>query len=403
MFLGAVTSNIGTWIETVTVGIYLQSQTDDARYVAAGAAAAYIPHALMGFVSGSVADRFDRRKILIFNNICAGTIATFLALSIEKNIASPALVISCVFLTGFLNAMSFPTWQAFLSDIVPHDKVPGALSLMFAQWNLGRIVGPAIAAVLLAGEHYTIALGANAISFFIVATVVLLVRTAHYQQQAVVPEAEKVSSSLTAGWRYLFSEASGMRSSFFVYTAAIFFSSPFIALIPNIADDVFGSRSLGTSLLTTFQGIGAVIIAVTMTTLHIKFGATRTQQAFIAGLPLVLILFAISPNIVWATPIALLYGATYLGTLTSTTLACQLAAPPNLKGRISAAYMATLGLLFPISSMAAGFLVSSFGAREYFAGTSICLAIVICFSGALTKSYKLPSPYSLGPDVKETQ
>ena len=163
----------------------MQAKTQNATFVAATLAAGFIPQALMGLFSGSIADRLPRKKILIFTNACAAIIACFLSFAVLKDFASPALVIGLIFMTGFLNAIAFPTWQGFLSDIVPHDKVPGALSLMFAQWNLGRIIGPAIAAIFVSGGHYSTALFINALSFILVVVMISLVRDHHYQDHAI--------------------------------------------------------------------------------------------------------------------------------------------------------------------------------------------------------------------------
>lgn len=402
LFIGAVTSNIGTWVETVTIGIYMQTTTGKATYVAGAMAAGYIPQALMGLFSGSIADRLPRRNILIFTNLCAAAIATFLSFSVAKEFATPLLVISMIFLTGFLNAVSFPTWQAFFSDIVPKENVAGALSLMFAQWNLGRIVGPAIAAIFVAGGHYAAALAANALSFLLVVLMLILVRDHHYQEHAIQRKSlskEPVKGSLTAGWKFILSKNSHMRTPYFVYAITIFWASPFIALIPNVADEVFKYKNLGTALFTTSQGIGAVIVSVFMTTLHLKFGQTRTQQAFLLTLPFVMIGFGLSPNLIVASPITLFFGLTYLGTLTSVTLATQLAAPPELKGRVSAAFMATLGFLFPLSSIIQSFFVEHFGARKLFVATGIVLFILLIGIGALKKSYRLPEPYDKPPKM----
>lgn len=402
IFIGAVTSNIGTWVETVTIGIYMQTTTQRATLVAAAMAAGYVPQALMGLFSGTIADRLPRKNILIVTNCVAAVIAGFLSFSVARDFATPVLVISLIFLTGFLNAVAFPTWQAFLADIVPHEKVPGALSLMFAQWNLGRIVGPAIAALFVSGGHYAGALALNASSFLLVVLMVSLVRADHYQDHAIQlrdSKKESAKGSLIAGWKFIFSDKSQMRTPYYAYVITIFWASPFIALIPNVADEVFKYKNLGTSLFTTSQGIGAVAVSVFMTTLHLKYGQTRTQQVFLFTLPFVIIGFGIAPNLIVATPIALFFGLTYLGTLTSTTLAAQLAAPPELKGRVSAAYMATLGLLFTVSSIIQSIFVEHFGGRRLFVSTGIILFILLFLMGAFKKSYRLPDPFIPSPKI----
>ncbi len=398
LFLGAVTSNIGTWIEIVTIGIYMQTTTHNASFVAAALAVGFIPQALMGLISGSIVDRLPRKKVLITTNLLSATISGTLALSVAQNFANPWFVISLLFLAGVLNAITFPAWQAFISDIVPHDKVPGALTLMFAQWNLGRVVGPAFAALFLLRGHYALALSVNTVSFLGVVAMILLVHERDFQKNALERselKTESAKSSLTAGWKFILSSNSTMKKPYFVYAITIFWASPFIALLPNVADEVYRYKNLGTALFTTAQGMGAVIISVLMTTLHVKYGPTRTQQVFLGTLPLVLICFGVAPNILFATPVALFFGVTYLGTLTSTTLAAQLAAPPELKGRVSAAFMATLGFLFPIASIAQSVFLERFGSKVLFVSSGIILLALLISIGALRRSYHLPDPYSI--------
>ncbi len=397
LFIGAITSNVGTWVETVAIGIYMQTTTHNATYVAAAIAAGYVPQALMGLFSGTIADHLPRKKILVITNLGSAAIGGLLAIAIAQDFAYPWFVIFLLFLAGFLNAVTFPTWQAFLSDIVPHDKVPAALTLMFTQWNLGRVIGPAIAAIFVAGGQYALALTFNAISFLGVVGMVLLVRDHHFQKDALDRSTltkQSRKKELTAGWRFIFSPESHMRTPYFVFAISIFWASPFIALIPNVADEVFKYKNLGTSLFTTFQGIGAVLVSVFMTTLHVKYGPTRTQQVFVMTLPFVLIFFGLSPNLIVASPIALFFGMTYLGTLTSTTLATQLATPPELKGRVAAAFMATVGFLFPLASILQSIFIEHFGARQLFVSTGIILLSLLIAIGALKKSYALPVPYN---------
>ncbi|MFN8016286.1 MAG: MFS transporter [Acidimicrobiia bacterium] len=390
LFIGAVTSNIGTWVETVTIGIYMQSTTKNAIIVAGAMAAGYIPQALLGIFSGTIADKFPRRNTLVITNILACIIALFLSLSVAKDFATPTLVISLIFMTGFLNAISFPTWQGFFSDIVPPKYLPGALSLMFAQWNLGRIIGPAIAAIFVSTGHYTQALLLNAFSFLLVVVMLLLVKDDHYQEHARNADHKNSATLLLDGWKFILSKESGIRTPYLIYAVTIFWASPFISLLPNVADEVFKYRNLGTSLFTSSQGIGAVLISVMITTLHIKFGPTRTQQVFLFTLPFVLIFFGSSPNLFVATPFSFLFGVTYLGTLTSTTLSSQLVAPNALKGRVSATFMATLGLLFPLASLIQGAFVNRFGARILFIVVGASLFVVLAAIGAFRKNYSLP-------------
>ncbi len=396
LFFGATISNIGTWIETVAVGIYLQSTTADARYVAIGAAAAYLPHALMGLFSGAMADRFSRQKILIINNLCAALIAGFLAFSIIADFATPLIVISCVFVTGFINAISFPAWQAFLADIVPNDKVPGALTLMMAQWNAGRIVGPVFAAILLINENYALAFFANAATFIFVSIMLMLIRPHHYQRDIhlFTEKVTGVKNLIFGGWIYIFSEKSGLRKPFIVFSIFIVFASPFIALVPNTAEELFNNRNLGTSLLTTAQGIGAVLIALFITTFQKKYSRTAIQKLTLLGLPISLLILALSPNLIFGFIAAFIFGVCYAGAITSITVVAQMSTPPQLKGRVAASFMSSIGLIFPIASVIAGTIVNNIGPQNYFLASSIALIAFLSALGTFSTSYKLPNEYA---------
>jgi len=391
LFFGATISNIGTWIETVVIGIFMQEQTKDARIVATALAAGYLPQALIGLFSGPLIDRFSRKKIVIACNSSSVVIAGLLAASVELEFATPTLVISLVFLAGFIHAISFPAWQTLINDVVPKEKVAGALTLMFAQWNLGRIIGPAIAALLLAGNHYTIALSLNAFSFIVVIFMVSLLRQKDFQNTTTVNKSEETfRQTFLEGWKYILSPKYGVRKGFIVYILILLWASPFIALIPNVADSVFNNKNLGTSLFTTSQGIGAVLISITMTTFYAKLTATRVQQILLFILPFILIGFGLAPNLLLATPFALLFGIAYVGALTSTPVTAQLAANHEMKGRVAAGFSSTLGLLFTIASILQGFLAQQFGARVLFVSTGIGLAISSILVGAFSKSYSLP-------------
>lgn len=409
ILIGASISNVGTWVETVTVGIYMQTKTHQAFFVAAAMAVGFLPQALIGFITGSVTDRFSRKKILVIDNVLACLLALILAFAVANDFANAYFVIAVIFFAGVLNAFSFPAWQAFISDIVPKDKVPGSLTLMQAQWNLGRIIGPAIAALFVAGNHYSLALTFNSFSFVVVIGMLLLVKQKHHQPHSSIflskSQLLQDDISLMGGWKFVLSDASRLKKPYLAFAITVFWASPLIALFPNVADEVFKYKNLGTALFTTFQGIGAVAVTIFMTTLNMKFGPTRTQQTFLLTLPLVLIGFGLSPNLILATPIVLFFGITYNGTISSSLLCALLATPNKLKGRMTAVYMTTLGLLFPVSSILQSLFVELLGARTVFITSGFILFTILFSIGVMRDTYQLPDTYEedTEPDIGVVQ
>ncbi|MEZ5179546.1 MAG: MFS transporter [Acidimicrobiales bacterium] len=158
-------SNIGTWMETVAVGDLVARSTGEAGWTALVAAAGFLPMGLLGPIGGAVADRVDRRRLLLAMTsaqmVCAGLLT---ALSATHR-ATPAAVALVVFAAGCVAGVGFPAYAAMLPDLVPEDQLLAAMSLSQAQWNLGRVVGPALAGVAIALGSYTAAFALNTLSF----------------------------------------------------------------------------------------------------------------------------------------------------------------------------------------------------------------------------------------------
>ena len=145
LWTGAFVSNIGTWMETLSVGILVTDATNQAIWTGLVAAAGFVPSAVLGPFGGALADRVPRRRLLLITTaiqtIFAGTLTALAATGQTR----PGLVTLIVFGAGCTQAIGFPAYQAVLPDLVPKEDLIGAVALSSAQWNLGRVVGPALA------------------------------------------------------------------------------------------------------------------------------------------------------------------------------------------------------------------------------------------------------------------
>jgi MFS family permease len=148
----AFVSNIGTWMESVSVGAYVTDVTDQALWAGLVAAAAFLPTGLMGPIGGAMADRFDRRRILLASNALNLLVAGVLTALFATGEPAPGVVTGLVLLAGLSFAFGFPSYQALLPDLVPREDLVGAMGLSSAQWNLGRVIGPALAGLVWRGR-----------------------------------------------------------------------------------------------------------------------------------------------------------------------------------------------------------------------------------------------------------
>ena len=160
----ALVSNIGSWMQTVAVGVFVTARTGQAGWTGLVAAAAFLPMGVLSPVGGAMADRVDRRRWLLVTTIGETLFATALAVLAGTGHATPLNVTVVVFCGGTMTALGFPAYQAILPDLVAREELLGAISLSSAQYNLGRVVGPALAGLVLAAGSYTWAFALNAAS-----------------------------------------------------------------------------------------------------------------------------------------------------------------------------------------------------------------------------------------------
>ena len=176
IWTAALLSNVGSWMQTVAVGILVTARTGQPGWTGLVAAAGFLPIGLLSPVGGVMADRVDRRSWL-FLTTCGETLfASVLAAVAWSGRPSPVLVTLLVLGGGASAAIGFPAFQAMMPDLVPRAELTAAISLSSAQFNLGRVVGPALAGIAIAAGGYQLAFLINALSFLAVLIAVRLVR-----------------------------------------------------------------------------------------------------------------------------------------------------------------------------------------------------------------------------------
>jgi predicted MFS family arabinose efflux permease len=369
LWTGAFASNVGTWMETVGVGILVTSQTGQAGWAGIVAAAAFIPNALVGPLGGALADRLPRRRLLLATTTVQTVLAATLAALAAVGAARPWAVTAIVFTSGCANALGLPSFQALLPDLVPRDELTGAVALSSAQWNLGRVIGPAIAGVVIGVGGYSLAFAINAASFL---AVIVAVAPLRLPAPTPVP-GETVRQAIASGARYAWREP-GIRAVIVYLALNSLLAAPFIALVPAVALRVFHDAAGGTAALVTAQGAGAVLMALVLSALVRRLGLRRTVLGCLAVLPVALVAYAAAPTLAVGAAASFFVGALYLGCLSSFTTIAQLRAPSALRGRVLSVFFVLLGLLYPIGSVVQGAIADAVGLPATTAGAAALLA-----------------------------
>jgi MFS family permease len=379
VWTAALVSNIGSWLQTISVGILVTELTGQARWTGLVAAAAFVPVGVLSPVGGAIADRVDRRRLLLGTTIGETVAAAVLAVLVGTGNATALGVTALVFAGGCMTALGFPAYQAILPDLVEREDLLGASALSMAQYNLGRVVGPVLAGAVLVAGSYTWAFALNAVSYGAVVVALLLVRL-EAPARPVDEEPAGLWARIVAGARGARAEP-GCRAAIVTIAVTALLLSPFIALIPAVTVKLFGGGKAATSLLIGAQGVGAVAGALSLASLARRFGHRRVLVVNLLVLPFLLAAYAAAPALAVAAVVLMAVGGVCVNVLSGLGTVVQLRAPEALRARILSLYMVALGTIYPLGAVLQGSLGDRFGLRAVTATGALIYLIVVVTAG----------------------
>jgi MFS family permease len=351
LFIGNGVSFFGYQFTAVAVPVQVYRLTHSNLWVGMVSFGGLLPLIAFSLWGGAIADRFDRRRVLMVGTLASTVVAGTLTTLFVVGRPSPGVVTLLVLAGGCATGMTFPAFQAILPDLVPDTDLLGAVALSSAQWNLGRVIGPALAGLVIALGGYAWALGINTLSFLAVVAVLVVIHPPRPEPD----HAEGILASIRSGARFVRGE-SGLRIVILALCLNTLCAAPFIALVPAMAIEVHHSGAVGTSILVTAQGLGAVTMGLMLGPLGDRLGPRRVMLTTMSLLPPLLTLYALAPSIGGAAVAIFAVGAIYLGALSSFTTIAQLRSPRALRGRVLSLNMVVLGFLYPLGSIVQGAL-----------------------------------------------
>ena len=370
-------SSIGTWMQSVALGVYLTVTTHDAIWLGALTLAGWLPAIVGSPLGGVVADRFSRQKWIQLNNLIMASTATALAIAELTHHLTPLLACFRAIAEGLCSSASWAAWQSLLRDLVDPEEVLAAVSLGSAQFNLGRIIGPVAAAVLLAMGNPGWCFVANAASFVAVVVAFAFVRA---RSRPLQPGPMRVLADtwegLVAAWR-----TPACRNAIVGVGVVGLMVSPFITLVPAMAIDVLHAGKVGTSWLVTAQGVGAVVGALTLPAVARRTSRAAVLRGSMVVMALAEIVYARSPDLTSAVLALVVLGGAYVGTLTGLNTTVQLHAPTAERSRILSVYVLSLSLFYPLGAFAQAAIARHVGVR---ATSAVAAAAFVVLLGGLS-------------------
>jgi MFS family permease len=342
------------WFLTLAQALLVYRQTGSTFLLGVVGFAQFASVFLLAPWTGSVADRFDRRKVMVICSVAAFAITATLTLIAAAGHATTPLIICFAIGLGTTSAFSTPAMMAFVPELVGTRHLATALALNSVTFNVGRCLGPVLAAVVIDAAGTTWAFGIASCSYLALAGGVLLV-------QPLIPFVRPVSTPRLRDSLRLVKQDPRIAVLLYVIAAMNLSTDPPATIGPAFMSQALDHRDSLAGLLVGAFGLGAVVCAFTVS--HRLRGSRRGIATSLGVAGLGTAAYAFSPTIGFALLFLFVMGFGYLATNTATTTRLQLSVEPGQRGRIMALWsIAFLGVR-PIGSLADGAIASVAGVR----------------------------------------
>ena len=378
---GQLVSLIGTWMQSVAESWLVYRLTGSAVLLGVVGFSNRIPVLLFSTVGGVVADRYNRHHIVIATQVASMCLAGLLAfLTLTDRVQVWHLMVIAASL-GLVNAFDIPARQSFVVQLVPREDLPNAIALNSSMFNGARIVGPAIAGVLVATVGEGWCFFANAISYVAVIVGLLFMRVtptrrAELQASALAHVAE--------GFRFALNSRP-IRTLLLLLGLVSLMGTPYSVLMPIIADQSFHAGAKGLGILMGASGVGALIGALSLARRTTLRGYGQTIALAATGLGVSLLAFSTARHLWLAVALLIPVGYTMMTQMAASNTLIQSMVPDALRGRVMALYSMMFMGMAPIGALLAGTLAGRLGAAP-----TIALGGAFCVAGGLLLFGLLP-------------
>jgi MFS family permease len=350
LWMGACTSSIGTWMQKVAQSWLVLELTDSAWYLALDSFVGEAPLLLFTLIGGVVADRHDRRKLLLVSQVVQMSSAFALALLVATGHVTIWFILALSFMSGCAQAFGGPAYQSLIPSLVKHEHLPNAIALNSIQFNIARVIGPLLAGAALHRFGMVSCFTLNGISFLVVIGSLL---SLHVQHVPTGAGDKHMLEELKGGIGFVHRDARLRALTVLAFTMT-FLAIPLLTFLPLIARNVFKEGVGQYSEMMAFSGTGAVGGALLVAWLG-KFrhmGLTALLVQAIVGA--LIVAFALT-RVLWITHLLLLVtGAAMIISMSLVTSLAQLIAPNELRGRVMSIYMLAFRGGMPLGSLASG-------------------------------------------------
>jgi MFS family permease len=356
--VGQGTSVIGTWMQKVAQAWLVLELSDSGAVLGVTAALQQAPTLFLTAWGGLLADRVDKRKILLCTQTAAAAPAVVLGVLTLTGHATVAVVMVCAFVLGLVEALDRPARMTFVSEIVAPERLTNAVTLNNIVQNVGKVVGPALAGVVIASVGTGPTFLVNAASFL-----AMIVGVWRIERVAEAAPVKRQPRQVLEGLAHV-RRRRDLAGPLVLMTVSGTLAYNWTVLLPTLARDTFGEDARAAGLMFTSMGAGAVLMGLAFAgALH-----ASTPRLAVNGLAFsaAMICTALSPSVVVAYVLLVVVGGTSVLFRTVATSLVQLRAEPEMRGRVMALLILATGGTTTIGGPLVGWLGEEFGPRAGF-------------------------------------
>lgn len=354
-WFAALGSYLGTWFEFVGTQWLVAQLTKSTLWASALGAAQLLPTLFLGLLGGVVADRVNRRTLLIVTQVLMMLIAVAFAAVVLLGVANTTVLLMLTLAQGVVIAFNNPAWQVMIPRLVPREDLTKAITLQGISFNAARAVGPALAGVIMAGSNAGVLFAINAVSF----VGVLLATFASPDAPAPMPlqglfDLRTLWKDTSESVRVV-ARDKGLRAAMLASMIFAMFATPVLRFLPLFVSEVYGLQEATFGIMTGIMGVGAVFGGLAMRLVPTWYPKHHFIPLSVMMGGLWIFLFSLETN-VWAAGVYMFFvGLFWMWAFNSSMAAMQMLVQDSVRGRVLAVCnTAAIGLM-PLGSFAASF------------------------------------------------
>ena len=356
-FFGQLVSLIGTWMQNVAQAWLVYELTNSPFKLGVVSFCAGVPVLLFSLWAGVVADRVPKRRLLVVTQTVMMTLAFILAADMFLGTIQWWHIAIMAFLLGTANAFDGPTRHAFVVEMVGRNELMNAIALNSAMFNTARIVGPALAGIILAAVGAAWCFVLNGVSFLAVIAGLVLMDVKPYV--GAIPT-ESPLKQMREGVSYIWHHPT-VRPLITLVAVSNMFALGYMALLPAFAQDVLHAGKVGYGFMSTAIGVGALAGALVIASLgdYQRKGLILTAGNLL--FPVMVIALSLSKSFHLTMGCLVVAGFGFMAQNATANTLVQTTVPDTLRGRVMSVYMMVFLGFFPIGSLIAGAMAERFG------------------------------------------